>query len=195
MSSTGGPSPATDRRTGAAGGRPATETNSRLVRHLLDALAAVLLVSFVLETVMLGTDQNLQTDFGVSARYYLHWYGVLVLALVTLIAAVVLLASGRVGPMKGARPVGRYVALGAIAWPFLAIAAMLGVLATYQQVGFTTSGQFAQFLFGVTPYPGALPYVPWLYDALLASYVVAAATGVVAAVALRGFPRPTASAR
>jgi|SRR5579859_5252703 len=151
--------------------------------RLASGFAGLLLLDVVLVLVMLGTDKNLQTDFGATAPYYLHWYGVLLLGVVTLVLAVLILVTGRRSrSMGGMTSMGRTALVGGALWSFLAIGAMVGILATYQQVGFSSAGQFAQYLFGVSAYPGALSYIPWLYDLLLGMFLVSAVVGVAAVV-------------
>jgi hypothetical protein len=155
-------------------------------------LGLVLLVDFLLCVVMLVTDKNLQTDFGGKPAYYAHWYGVLAMALVDLVGALVVLAAS-VPSVRGRMPsfLGRNTATVALGWSVLAILAMVGIVESYSEVGFSTANQFAQYLFGVTAYPGVLSYIPWLYDLLLVLYVVTAA---VAGVAFWQSRRPTQSA-
>jgi hypothetical protein len=140
----------------------------------------LLLLDFVVLLVMLATDKNLQTDFGAVSPYYLHWYGVLALAVVTLLFAIAVLGSLRPS-MASAKffTRNRYSLIGATVWAWLAIVAMVAVVATYKQVGFSSAGQFAQYLFGVSAYPGALSYIPWLNDLLLALFVLSAIAGLV----------------
>jgi hypothetical protein len=153
------------------------------------ALAALLLVDFVVSVIMLITDKNLQTDFGGAKMYYAHWYGVLAMGLVDLAGAMVVVVFAF--PATGERSPGwlrRQVGLVALAWSVLAIAAMVGIVETYSQVGFPSASEFSKYLFGTTPYPGVLSYIPWLYDFLLACYVL---TAIVAAVAVwRGRSKP-----
>jgi hypothetical protein len=136
-----------------------------------------LLIDFLLSVTMLVTDKNLQSDFGAMSTppYYLHWDGVLGMALLDVILGVVLvaLAFRTVSPSRR-----KLVVIGGIAWSVLAVLAMVGIVSAYSQVGFQNMSQFSQYLFGVTPYPGALSYIPWLYDLLLAAYVLTALIGV-----------------
>lgn len=152
-----------------------------MTENRVAALGLLLLIDFVLAVVMLVTDKNLQTDFGAQSPYYLHWYGVLVMGVVDLLLALVLLAFSSLPVLTSmSASVRRGVVIGALAWAALAIVAMLAIVATYGQVGFSTASQFAQYLFSVTPYPGALSYIPWFYDLTLAMYVVTAAVGALA---------------
>jgi hypothetical protein len=150
------------------------------------AFALLLLIDFVIVLVMLFTDQNLQTDFGGSAKYYSHWYGLLAEGLVDLVGAVVLVALVAAPAMKG-RPVSsrRWLVLGGVVWSLVAFLANVAIVETYSQVGFRSASEFAKYLFGVTPYPGALSYIPWLYDLLLAAYVVTLIVGAMAAMRVR----------
>jgi hypothetical protein len=145
------------------------------------AFGVLFLVDLVLSIVMLATDKNLQTDFGSVSPYYSHWYGVLAMALVDLVVGAVLVAAAF--PVLGTRlspPVQRAGTAVALLWAIIAIGAMVGVVTAYSQVGFSTESQFEQYLFNPTPFHGALSYLPWLYDALLAAYVVTAIVGIVA---------------
>ncbi|MGC2288737.1 MAG: hypothetical protein WA688_02625 [Thermoplasmata archaeon] len=156
--------------------------------------AGLLVLDFLLVVVMLATDKNLQTDFGAAPPYYLHWYAGLVLGAVTLLLAAAVLATNlRQEPRSGSTVLDRYALVGGVVWSWLAIAGMFGVLATYKQVGFSSVNQFAQYLFGVSAYPGALSYIPWLYDLLLGVFFVAAVTGVIALVQRRAEIQNSAS--
>jgi hypothetical protein len=151
----------------------------------------LLLLDFAITLVMLSTDQNLQTDFGSQPAYYQHWYGALAMGIVDLLAGVAVLVVAARSPLRdhpfGAR---RGVLFGAVAWTVLAILAMIGIVETYQQVGFESAMKFAQYLFGVTAFPGALPYIPWLYDLLFVTYILTALMGALAIRAVRlGAPR------
>jgi hypothetical protein len=145
------------------------------------AFSLLLLVDFIVSVVMLATDKNLQTDFGVQSPYYLHWYGVLAMAVLDLLLGLALLAFSTMPALQRMRLSARKaVVMGSFVWVVLAIVAMVGIVSSYSQVGFPNANQFAQYLFGVTPYPGALSYIPWLYDLLLAAYLVTALVGAVA---------------
>jgi len=161
------------------------------------AFSVLLLLDFLLILVMLGTDKNLQTDFGnpTVSGYYAHWYGLLVEGIIDLILAAGLLATVALPALRG-RSVSsrRGIVLLGVAWSVLAIVAMVGIVETYQQVGFSSASQFAQYLFGTTAYPGALSYIPWLYDALLAAYVLTALVGVIALMKVRSTPGRPSSA-
>jgi hypothetical protein len=159
----------------------------------INAFGLLLLLDAVVAIVMLATDKNLQTNFGAQSPYFVHWYGVLAMALVDLLLAVALLACASVPMLKRIPPSGRRgVVIGALAWTVIGILASVGIVSSYMEVGFSSMNQFAQYLFGVTPYPGALSYIPGLYDLLLVLYVV---TAIVGALALRRTPSaPSASA-
>lgn len=157
---------------------------SAMTERRVAAFALLLLVDMVLSIVMLVTDKNLQTDFGAQSPYYLHWYGVLGMTVLDLLLGLALLVYATM-PMvqKMSASARRGVVIGGLAWTVIAIIAMLGIVATYSQVGFSNAGQFAQYLFGVTPYSGVMSYLPWLYDLLLVAYLV---TAIVGALAVRG---------
>jgi len=134
-------------------------------------------VAFGLSVVMLLTDTNLRTDFGtLSSGYYSHWYVVLGTAVVDLVGALLLVAvASRTAVRAGAVGAG------------LLSAIFLGDILTDKQVGLASASDFAKYLFGQTSYGGDIRY---LYDALLAVYVI---TFVVGLVFLR-WTRPTPSA-
>ena len=147
---------------------PETEKGSRNFR----AEGALFIVAFVVAVIILLTDKNLQTDFGIHTRYFIHWYGMLVIAIVALIAGAILLTTKK-------RNLGLAGTMGSA---FIALF-LVGDLATYSQVGFTSVSQFATYLFGVTKYPGSLSYIPGMYDLLLILFVL---TAVIGAISLRG---------
>jgi hypothetical protein len=149
--------------------------------RLVFAFAGLLLLDFVLVLVMLATDKNLQTDFGATSAYYLHWYAGLALGILTLIAALfVLLTAGRSTSDGKPTNVGRWAVMGGTVWAWLAVIGLVAVVATFKQVGFSSANQFAHYLFGFSAYPGALSYVPWLYDLVFALYAVSAIIGSLA---------------
>jgi hypothetical protein len=78
-------------------------------------------------------------------------------------------AASRATPPRSAP---RWVVLAGLAWAVLVVVGMLGIVATYSQAGFSSPNAFAQYLFSVTASPGSLSYIPWLYDLLLAMYLV-----------------------
>jgi hypothetical protein len=163
------------------------ERGSREARTLspnrVAAFGGLLLLAFVVSVVMLLTDKNLQTDFGAQSPYYAHWYGVLAMGVLDLVVGLTLVASS-VPSMRDrlSGSVRRGGVVAALAWTLVAIVVMVGIVTSYSMVGFSNMGQFESYLFGVTAYPGALSYIPWLYDLLLVVYVVAAIVGVVAAI-------------
>jgi hypothetical protein len=128
------------------------------------------LIQFVITIVILLTDQNLQTDFGTVPKYFIHWYGLLVTGLVDIVAFIVLLVA-RKRSMVGV----------GVGWAVFMAIFQIADIATYGMlnVGLSASS-FAQYLFGVTKFKGALPYIPGLYDLLFAIYVIAIAVGLYA---------------
>ena len=48
----------------------------------------LLVVAFITAVAILLTDNNLQTDFQTVPKYFYHWYGMLVIALISLIGGV-----------------------------------------------------------------------------------------------------------
>ncbi len=159
-------------------------------RGLAAAVGLLLLVDFLLAVVMLATDKNLQTDFGASSPYYAHWYGVLALAVVTLLAALAVLSLA--SPMMTMRmPKARpsMVLFAALGWSVIVILAMVGIVESYSQVGFSSASEFSKYLFGTSAYPGALSYIPWLYDAMLGLFVLTAIVAAAAAFTARSKAR------
>lgn len=133
------------------------------------------LVAGALSVVMLMTDKNLQTDFGtLHSGYFAHWYAVLGMALADFAGAGLLFA-------LRSRLVIKLGVLGAAA----SAIALLAVVYTYQQVGFASSTQFADYLFGVTYYGGDIRY---LYDVLVATYLATAIGGAVGLLLTRSSP-------
>jgi len=130
------------------------------------------LLAFALSVVMLITDKNLQTDFGtVSNGYFVHWYVILGTAVADLVGAALLLAvRSRLS-----------VLIGVIGSALLTLL-LVGAIFTYSQVGFASTTDMANYLFGITYYGGDIRY---LYDALLAVYIGTFVTGVVMLVATR----------
>ena len=141
----------------------------------------LLVVAFVVTFVMLVTDKNLQTNFGAQSPYYFHWYGALAMGVLDLLVGLAIVAtSSRSFPRMESKSTRRVGVIGGLAWTTLALAATVGIVATYAQVGFPSAGEFARYLFGISAYPGALSYIPGLYDVLVVLYVLAAACGVLA---------------
>jgi hypothetical protein len=151
--------------------------------RLLAVFGLLLLLDFLLVAVMLATDKNLQTDFGNVSPYYSHWYGALAMGVVDLLAGLVLLANSTSRPMPRMTPRTRtMLARAGLAWTILVILASVGIVETYQQVGFQSAGDFAHYLFDSPSVSGNGNYIPWLYDALLAMYIVTAIVGVFASI-------------
>jgi hypothetical protein len=165
-----------------ANGEPMT-----LSRYRVMAFAGLLFLDFLLVLVMLATDKNLQSDFGVMTSvppYFAHWYGLLAQGVLTLLAAVVVLvASMRIS--KGGRGLwsSRGLVLGALVFSLVALVADLAIVFTYAQVGFNNMSQFAQYLFGQTSYPGDVRY---LYDVVLTFYALTVVAGALAVMRVRG---------
>jgi len=143
---------------------PETEKGSRNFR----VEGALFILAFVVAVIILLTDKNLQTDFGTHARYFIHWYGMLVISLVAFIAGILLLTTKK-----------RSLGLAGTMGSALIALFLIGDLATYSQVGFTSVSQFASYLFGVTKYPGSLSYIPGMYDLLLIVFILTAVIGVI----------------
>jgi hypothetical protein len=157
-----------------------------LSRGRVRAFALLLFVDFLIVAVMLATDKNLQTNFGAQAAYFSHWYGLLAEGVLDLIIAAVVVSSvSSASERKMSLSSRKYAVVGGLIWTIVAILAMLGIVATYMQVNFPSMSEFAKYLFGVTPYPGALSYIPWLYDLLLAAYILTALVGAAATMRVR----------
>jgi len=130
------------------------------------------LVAAGLTVLMLITDKNLQTDFGsVSSGYFEQWYLILATAVADVVGAVLLLV------LRSRRA----VLAGVIGSASLGLLLLAGIF-TYQQVGFASAGQMANYLFGITYYGGDIRY---LYDVLLATYIATFVGGVVGLIATR----------
>ncbi len=138
------------------------------------AQAALIYVAFVVTLVVLFTDKNLQTNFGiVTSGYFLHWYGLLVTAVIDVVGASILI-------VKKSRGLSLAGAIGTL---LLAIFLVLDMF-TYSMVGggfFTSYSQFGSYLFGISKLKGSLSYIPGLFDVLFAVYVVAFIVGAVSA--------------
>lgn len=144
-------------------------------RWVASAYSSVFFLAFALSVLMLVTDTNLRTDFGaMSSGYFSHWYVVLATALVDLIGGALLVT-------RGSRTA---IAAGAVGSGLLALL-FVGDIFTYGQVGFNSAGDFANYLFGVTYSGGDIRY---LYDALLAVYLIGFLAGVVALWRTRPVP-------
>ncbi len=126
------------------------------------------LIQFVITMLILFTDQNLQTDFGTVPKYFIHWYGLLATGLVDIIAFIVLLAV-RKRSMVGV----------GVGWGVFMAVFQIADIATYSMLNVGISaGSFAQYLFGVTKFSGALPYIPGMYDLLFAIYLIVIGVGL-----------------
>ena len=128
--------------------------------------AVLLFVDFLITVLILYTDHNLQTDFGTTSPYFIHWYGLLITGIAALCGSIIIFAR----PGRKTRTAGATGTL--ILFLFL-----IGDVATYQMVGFTTPVQFATYLFGISAYPHSLPYIPGLYDILVIFYLISAIAG------------------
>ena len=134
----------------------------------LKAEGVLLILAFIVALTILFTDKNLQTDFGIQSPYFIHWYGMLVIAVVSLIGGGILLVSK-------SRKLGLVGSVGAI----LIALFLIGDIELYSQVGFKTASQFATYLFGISKYPGSLSYIPGLYDLLFALFVITFIVGII----------------
>jgi hypothetical protein len=142
-------------------------------RSWVQIFGGVILIDFLLVLVMLTTDKNLQA---VSA----HWYGLLAEGILDLLVALAVLGNATMPSMWAQRPQRiKIIATAALVWVILAILADLAIVFTWMQAGFTSMNQFAMYLFD-TASPAASGYIPWLYDALLAVYVLTVIVGVAA---------------
>ncbi len=149
--------------------------------------SSLFFLSFILAVVMLVTDKNLQTGFNCSPTtdsncvliggYFLHWWAVVAAAVASVLGGILLVTVGT-----------RRAILGGIVGSGLLTLIFLGDIATYAQVGFSSASDMANYLFGVTYYGGDIRY---LYDALLAVYIVTFIVGWIALRAARpGKPAP-----
>lgn len=133
---------------------------------------ALFLVAFALSVVMLLTDTNLRTDFGsLPNGYFSHWYVILATTVADALGAALLIGVGSRATIQGG-----------VVGSGLLILVYLGAILTYSQVGFNSAGDFANYLFGIT-YSGG--YIRYLYDAVLAVYVVTFIAGFAALRATR----------
>lgn len=134
--------------------------------------SGLIYVAFAITMVILFTDKNLQTNFGlVSSGYFLHWYGLLVTAIVDVVGASILIVK-RTGFLSK---------VGVVGSGLLALFLVLDIL-TYNMVGggyFTSPSQFATYLFGFSKYQGTLNYIPGLFTGLFIVYLIAVVVGVV----------------
>ena len=143
---------------------------------MAQAYGGIFLLAFALSALMLATDQNLRTGFGtVSSGYFSHWYVVLLSGIADLVGAAILL-------VYASRSAIKLGLVGAV----LQVLMLLASITTYQSVGFATPDAFARYLFGIDYYGG---YIRYLFDALLAVYLLAVVLGV-ALLRRRGAPVP-----
>ncbi|MCI4372308.1 MAG: hypothetical protein L3K02_01490 [Thermoplasmata archaeon] len=139
-----------------------------------------LLLDFVLILVMLATDQNLQTDFMTVSKYYAHWYGLLAEGILTLLVGLAVIFNATARSMWSDLPKRvKTVVTAALVWTILAVLADLAIVFTWSQVGAPSMSWFAMYLFD-TPSPVTTGYIPWLYDALIAVYILTAILGILA---------------
>ncbi len=131
------------------------------VNKAIYAVGILLLADFAITMVILFTDKNLQTDFGIVKPYFIHWYGLLITGIVDIIGAGIIFA----------RPTGRNSTIAAVGTALLAVF-LVADIATYSLVGFTSASSFATYLFGFSKFKGSLPYIPGLYDILFAFYII-----------------------
>lgn len=138
------------------------------ISYNLKAEGVLFILAFIVALTILFTDKNLQTDFGIQPPYFIHWYGMLVIAIVSLIGGGILLVSKN-----------RRLGLAGSAGAILIALFLIGDIAFYSQVGFKTASQFATYLFGISKYPGSLSYIPGLYDLLFALFVITFIVGII----------------
>ncbi len=131
------------------------------VNRTIYAVGVVLLIDFIITLVILFTDKNLQTDFGIVKPYFIHWYGLLITGIVDIIGAGIIFY----------RPNGTNSTIAAVGSALLAVF-LIADIATYSMVGFSTASSFATYLFGFNKYPGSLSYIPGMYDILFAFYII-----------------------
>ncbi|MEM4949880.1 MAG: hypothetical protein QXS75_00900 [Thermoplasmatales archaeon] len=132
------------------------------------SLGLLYILSFAVVLVILFTDKNLQTDFGSVKPYFYHWYGLLAVGIISLIAGAILL-------FTSSRKLGIVGTVGS----GLLVLFLIADVATYKTVGFKYPSEFATYLFGLSKYPGSLTYIPGLYDVLLALYLIGLIVGIV----------------
>ena len=139
--------------------------------HMLQGI--FFLIAFVVTILIISTDKNLQTDFGLVKPYFYHWYGLLTTGILSLIGGIVLIVKHD----KMLEKVG--VAGSAIIAIFL-----VADIATYSTTHwFPSAGAMANYLFGVTfdkAYASPGTYIPGLYDFLFAVYIITLIIGVFA---------------
>ena len=146
-----------------------SEESISKVRRYSAYFSVLFFIQFFITLIILTSDQNLQTDFGTVGKYFIHWYGLLVSGIVDAVAFGILIFTGRK----------LFIGLGVIWGTFMAIFQVADILtASSLNVGLTES-QFATYLFGLSKYPGALPYIPGLYDLLFAIYILIIIVGIL----------------
>ncbi|MGC9294909.1 MAG: hypothetical protein ACP5E8_06500 [Thermoplasmata archaeon] len=124
-------------------------------------IAGLFIISFIVDLVILATDNNLKTDFGSVHPYFIHWYIFMFLDLITLVTSIYIgFFSSNLN----------YVKIGLI-WSSIMVLIMVGDLLTYSSVGFSAPVQFAYYLFGFSKYPQSLSYIPGLYSLLFIVYI------------------------
>jgi hypothetical protein len=157
-----------------------TTPTGRPGRTWITLFGLMILVDFLLIVVMLATDKNLQTDFGMSSPYFVHWYALLGEGILTLLVGLSVVGNSLAPSMWAQRPRRvKAIVLGGLGWVVLVLVANLAIVFTWSQVGFKNMNQFAMYLYD-TASPAASGYIPWLYDALIAVLVLTALLGVVA---------------
>jgi hypothetical protein len=126
-------------------------------------LAGFFVVQFLITLVILLTDMNLRNDFGfyTGSGYFIHWWGLLVTAVVDVLGVGLLI-------FKPSRTVFK---IGA-GWSIFMVAFLFGDILLYKEVGFSTPTQFADYLFGFSKYPSTESYYPGLYAVLAAIYII-----------------------
>lgn len=126
-------------------------------------LAGFFLVQFLITLVILLTDMNLRNDFGIytGSGYFIHWWGLLVTAVVDVIGVGLLILK----PTRTVFKIGS-------GWSIFMVAFLFGDILLYKEVGFSTPTQFADYLFGFSKYPSTESYYPGLYTILAAIYII-----------------------
>ncbi|MCL4451959.1 MAG: hypothetical protein M1327_04980 [Candidatus Thermoplasmatota archaeon] len=129
----------------------------------------LLVVAFITAVAILLTDKNLQTDFQTVPKYFYHWYGMLVIALISLIGGVLITVKHNTF----------YGKVGVIGSSLIAIF-LVADIATYStlNVGLTAS-QFAGYLFSFSRYDGFKNYIPGLYPLLFIEFILVVIVGVI----------------
>jgi len=137
-------------------------------KKIIFVVGILLLIDFLITMLILLTDHNLQTDFGITKPYFIHWYGLLITGIIDLVGAAIIFA----------KPTPQNTTIAAVGSLLLAIFLVADV-ATYSLVGFSSASSFATYLFGFSKYPGSLPYIPGLYDLLFVFYVITSGAAFV----------------